>query len=192
MKYQKITTKSGYDIHVFDDLYEYSFMQSAFYYVEKSVYELGWSDKTCDDAGRFKYLHSVYAENHFNEINYIEQIKPPEARKIVGELLHDKVWGRTTVNLSHPFEPHFIHSHPNSKDGYIALYYANMEWQEPWAGETLFYSEDRKTVEFHSVYTPGRMILFDYRIPHTFRPPSILAPQYRFTVATFFVSGDKQ
>ena len=35
-------------------------------------------------------------------------------------------------------------------------------------------------------FTPGRIIIFNGTVPHSIRPQSFNAPQYRFTVSTFF------
>lgn len=186
MIYKKVTTASGKDIHVFDDAYEFNFMQQVLGYVETSLYRIGWSDRGTECAQRFRYLHSPYSYENYKDIDFVENIHDPEAKAIAQGLLEGKPWRKTTVNLSYPFEPHFIHAHPRADNGWTGLYYPNLEWKEEWGGETLFYSEDRKTVEFHSQYTPGRFVLFDFRIPHTFRPGTIIAPQYRYTVSTFY------
>jgi hypothetical protein len=68
----------------------------------------------------------------------------------------------------------------------VLLYYVNLEWREGWHGETLFFQENLKDVAFTSVYTPGRLIAFDAKIPHTIRPQSHIAAQYRFTLAMVF------
>ena len=88
--------------------------------------------------------------------------------------------GKTVINLSTPSDVNYVHTHPEDK---ILLYYVNAEWREGWHGETQFYSEDLKQIQFSSPYTPGRLILFNANIPHTIRPQSIIGPQFRFTLA---------
>ena len=43
-------------------------------------------------------------------------------------------------------------------------------------------SEAEQTV----LYKPNRAILFDGNTPHSIRPSSHIAPQYRFTLGIFF------
>jgi hypothetical protein len=62
------------------------------------------------------------------------------------------------------------------------LVYVNLDWQDGWHGETLFYSESQKEIVFASPFTPNRVVVFDAKIPHTIRPQSHIAPFYRFTL----------
>jgi hypothetical protein len=66
------------------------------------------------------------------------------------------------------------------------LYYVNLEWQDGWHGETLFYDESLKNIVFASPYIPGRIVVFDGSIPHTIRPQSYIASHYRFTFALIY------
>jgi Rps23 Pro-64 3,4-dihydroxylase Tpa1-like proline 4-hydroxylase len=81
---------------------------------------------------------------------------------------------------------YYAHTHGEDK---VLLYYINMEWKEGWHGETQFYSDDLKEVKYTSPYTPGRLILFDGKIPHTMRPQSIIAPKFRFSLSMFLKKG---
>ena len=62
----------------------------------------------------------------------------------------------------------------------------NLEWRDGWHGETLFFDESCKDIMYASPYTPGRVIAFDAKIPHTIRPQSHLASFYRFTLALVY------
>ena len=66
------------------------------------------------------------------------------------------------------------------------MYYVNLEWRDGWHGETLFFDESCKDIVYASPYTPGRVIAFDAKIPHTIRPQSHLASFYRFTLALVY------
>jgi len=52
-------------------------------------------------------------------------------------------------------------------------------WREGWDGETII---DGKVYE----YTPGRLIKMDGTQVHSMKPQSIIGPNFRFTIATFF------
>jgi hypothetical protein len=62
----------------------------------------------------------------------------------------------------------------------------NLEWLDGWHGETLFYDETCKNIIFASPFTPNRVIVFDASIPHSLRPPSLIATKFRFTLALIF------
>lgn len=72
----------------------------------------------------------------------------------------------------------------NSQEGYFTvLYYANYEWNFNWAGETVFYNEVKDEI-IRAVYPkPGRIVVFDSRIPHVAREPNRICPVVRYTIA---------
>ena len=76
-----------------------------------------------------------------------------------------------------------VHVDNTTEGFYTLLYYANPEWQADWAGETAFYNEAQNDI-IKSVYpTPGRMVFFDSRIPHSARTPSRSCEFIRYTIA---------
>ena len=50
------------------------------------------------------------------------------------------------------------------------------------AGAILFYDDYSDEIIQSSKYKPGRIVLFDGKTPHSIRPSSHIAPQYRFTL----------
>ena len=90
---------------------------------------------------------------------------------------------KCTINAVKPGDYYYTHTH---LDGVISiLYYINLDWRHNWAGETIFYKENMREVDFTSPYIPGRFILFDNE-PHTIRPQAVIGPAFRFTMALFF------
>jgi Rps23 Pro-64 3,4-dihydroxylase Tpa1-like proline 4-hydroxylase len=136
---------------------------------------LGWPDLT---GSEHTYLHSEYSVDDVHAFGIFKALRDDKVK----ELLAGAAFYKATVNLSVPGDVHYAHTHKNL----TMLYYANPEWRQEWAGETLFFSDDLSEVVFTSVYKPGRIILFDGGIPHTIRPQSRVAPQHRTTVALFF------
>ena len=49
----------------------------------------------------------------------------------------------------------------------------------------MFYDDNRVATQAYD-YTPGRILQFGGKIPHTIRSQSIIGPAYRFTVSCFF------
>jgi hypothetical protein len=89
------------------------------------------------------------------------------------------------MNLCTTSDKYFYHT--DGKPGDLTLlYYANVEWDINWEGETPFASDDLKHIEYASPYTPGRVIIFDASIPHKSTQPLPGAPYYRFTFAAKF------
>lgn len=166
-------------IKIYDNLFDLNYRQTLYNYVDTSRYVIGWSDTNIPEKQQYRNLHSNYNEDDLKTIQYLQILESVGILKEV-EGLELK---RAVVNLSTPSDAHFIHSHPEKK---VILYYANLEWQDGWHGETLFFEDNSREVVYASSYTPGRVIVFDGGIPHSIRPQSILAAKFRFTLALFF------
>jgi len=167
------------EITIFDDLIDFDDRLMAYQFIKNSYFKIGWGDAVTEEHSKFAYLYSNYSDEDLNNLGLYAKIMESKAGKMVEGLTRTKA----IVNLSTPSDVNFIHSHPEKK---VLLYYVNINWEEGWHGETLFFDETRKKIEFASPYTPGRIIVFDAKIPHTIRPQSYLASNYRFTLSIFF------
>lgn len=179
MKYKKHIVSTGREIHVFDGLVPLQMRNKAFEFCQNSYYKLGWVDSRKESAKKHSYLHSTWSEDDDKSLGLIDLISSTEA----GELFEGLQRRRSVTNLSVPSESHFPHNHDNEL---VVLYYANLEWHPEWHGETLFYSEDLSEIEVALPYTPGRVVIFDGTIPHSYRPQSTIADHYRYTIAMGF------
>ena len=166
-------------IRVYDDVFDFAYKQDIYAFVTKSLFQIGWADGSLIENKKHMFLHSAYSETDLNRLGYLDRIaNSPVAKETEGyKLVH------AVVNLSTPSDINFVHSHPEDK---VILYYVNLEWNDGWHGETLFYSDNLKDIVFASPYTPGRIIVFDAKTPHTIRPQSHLAAFYRFTFALVY------
>lgn len=169
----------GKRICVYDNLFDAYYRSVVYAFAQSSNFIIGWADSTIFEKQSNRFLHSVFSEDDVNRLGILEQIKNSEAAKE----LNNYVLHKTILNLSTAADTNYVHSHPEDK---ILLYYVNLEWFDGWHGETLFFSEDHKDVVFATPYTPGRLLVFDAKIPHTIRPQSHIATQYRFTLALIF------
>jgi hypothetical protein len=166
-------------LHIFDDVLDFGFRESTYIFLRNSNFRIGWNDTHAIESASNQYLHSSYSSEDVDRLGIYGAL---EKAKIL-PMLEGWALDKAIVNLSNPGDCHFVHSHRDQK---VLLYYANMQWKHEWAGETLFYADDLKEVNFASPYTPGRFILFDGEIPHTIRPQASQAPGYRFTFSMFF------
>ncbi len=174
-----IKAKNGKTIQVFDNLFDLGTRLTAYEYMRNSLYRIGWKDSETEENVKYQYLHSGYSQEDLNNLPLYHKIMESPAAKLVEGLTLKK----SVVNLSVPSDVNFIHAHPEKK---VILYYANIDWRDGWHGETLFYNEERTEVEYANPYTPGRLIVFDGNFPHTIRPQSHIASNYRFTFALTF------
>ena len=76
-----------------------------------------------------------------------------------------------------------IHVDHDAPGNFTVLYYANEEWRSEWSGETVFYTPERDEIVKAVVPKPGRIAVFDGRVPHVAREPNRIAPVVRYTIA---------
>ena len=167
-------------LEVFDDKIPYSERTDIWYYSINSTFKLGWQDS--DDPSKYELnLHSSWTQ---------KELESSRIFPYVEDCIRNTDWftsrkiSKIIVNLVRSDDVHFIHGHD---DRQVVLYYINLDWQDGWYGETIFYDpDDTNNIAFTSPYIPGRFILFDGSIPHTIRPQSSKAPKFRFTLSIFF------
>lgn len=69
-----------------------------------------------------------------------------------------------------------------------ALVYGNSEWHINWGSETIFTDglSPNSDIIKSVIPKPGRLVIFDSKIPHTGRPPSASFINHRYSVAYVF------
>lgn len=176
---KRIHTDSGRVITVYDGLFDLQYRQHVYQFAQNSLFQIGWVDSAIIENQATRCLHSVYSADDMARLGMLEHI---DCSPAAGEL-KDLAFHKAVLNLSTAADTNYVHAHPEDK---VLLYYVNLEWRDGWHGETLFFQENMNDVAFTSVYTPGRLVAFDAKIPHTIRPQSHIAAQYRFTLAMIF------
>lgn len=179
MTAKQYTLSSGKKIYIFDGLIPLQLRDKIFCFIVDSRYMIGWSDGNSETSARHKFLYSSFSNDDDENAGLLPFLRTTQ----VNELISGMEKTKSIVNLSVPSDTHFAHAHPEKL---VVLYYANMEWQQHWHGETLFYTEDLSEIELALPYTSGRVVVFDASIPHSIRPQSSSADYYRFTYAMTF------
>lgn len=176
---KELFTERKKRICVYDDVFDANYKDFVYDFAQNSYFRIGWSDASIIEKQPNRFLHSVFDKNDINRLGILEKIFNSEAAcELSGHNLE-----RAILNLSTASDTNYAHQHAQDK---VLLYYVNLEWFDGWHGETLFFSENHKDVIFASRYTPGRLLAFDGSIPHSIRPQSHIAAQYRFTLALIF------
>ena len=183
MKKQTFTLQNNKKLHVYDDVFNMSTRLKWYEHATRSQYSLiSWGDTIePEKQAHNSYLHCKMREPEMITFGFISALQETP----IWDHVKDLTYLHSVINLSTPSDVNYVHSHQYEKIG--ILYYINLSWQDGWHGETQFYSEDNKEIQYSSPYTPGRVIVFDPSIPHTIRPQSIISAQYRFTLANFFI-----
>ena len=167
-------------LNVFDNKIPHVTRYDIWKYCINSTYKLGWQDS--EDVSKYELnLHSSWTQNELEDSKIFPYVE--DCIKNTDWFTNRKI-NKIIVNLVRSDDVHFIHGH---NDCQVVLYYVNLDWQDGWYGETIFYDpDDINNIAYTTPYTPGRFILFDGNIPHTIRPQSIKAPKFRLSLSIFF------
>lgn len=169
-------------VQVFDNEVPFAAREKALESCSRTSFTLGWTDRPgVDHEKAVPNVHASWTQEQLDASGIFTYIAPciEETAFFTSRRIE-----RAVVNLVRPSDVHYIHSHPGRQ---VALYYCNLDWEDGWYGETLFYdAKDPSKVTFASPYTPGRIILFDGNIPHAIRPQSVNGPKYRISLTVLF------
>jgi SM-20-related protein len=109
------------------------------------------------------------------------------AQDMIGETLRDQ---RAYVNNSVYGDMYYAHRDCSAHCSHITvLYYANLEWQTDWGGETIFYN-DANDAEVAVSPKPGRLVVARGAILHRGTVPTRACHEERYTIAYKMLSGD--
>ena len=168
-----------YMVDVFDNTLLEDTREALYMFCASTNYEIGWGDVSTFETRQYPCLHHTLTDTEWQQSNFMESI--------INTNLMDKLEGlvfeSATINLSFPSSIQFPHTHGSSK---VLVYQINPDWRHEYYGETIFYNDAMSEATMSVLYKPNRSILFDGNTPHSIRPTSHIAPQYRFTLGIFF------
>jgi len=169
-------------IEVFDNRVPFAAREKVLECCSATNFILGWTDRPgVDHEKAVPNVHASWGQEELEASGIFTYIAPciEETAFFTSRQIETVV-----VNLVRPADVHYVHSHPGR---HVALYYCNLDWEDGWYGETLFHDmNDLSKVVHTSLYTPGRIVLFDGGIPHAIRPQSINGPKYRISLTILF------
>lgn len=169
-------------IKVYDNMFSYNERYKFFHYIKNSYFKTEGSDGA--DAIQHDNIHQIFSNYSTDDVDKMGFSQTDFFQSVAEEY---NFWKREIkqirINLSPPSERNFIHT---DADGITLLYYASMEWKPEWGGHTFFMSDDLSEVEYASLYTPGRVMIFDGTVPHMILTPTMMCPIHRYTFAIQF------
>lgn len=90
---------------------------------------------------------------------------------------------RVYVNSSIHGDSYFMHRDCAAHLPHVtALYYANLEWQPDWGGETIYYN-DEEEAEIVVMPRPGRLVIARGAVLHRGTVPTRICYEERYTLA---------
>ncbi len=164
-------------LEIYDNLVSEELVKAIFESIHQPMYKFGQKSKP-DDAFGFWIAHiTEEMASNVKPINKLIEIIDDNITK--GKFDVERMY----VNAYSHGDCPAVHVDNASEGFYTVLYYANPQWHIDWYGETVFYS-DAEDELIKAVYpTPGRLVIFDSRIPHSARPPSRTCDFIRYTIA---------
>ena len=148
-------------VDVFDNTLMEDTREQLYMFCTTSDYQIGWGDVSTFETRQYPCLHHTLTPQEWKELKFMESI----------------------INLSFPSSINFPHTHGGST---VLVYDINPDWKHEYYGETIFYDDAMQEATKSVLYKQNRSILFDGTTPHSIRPTSHIAPQYRFTLGMFF------
>ena len=120
---------------------------------------------------------------YLDVLNYLEAIIPdlPPRANMYASYVNSLKFG--DMPGIHVDAPYFV------EDNLTVLVYLNAEWMPNWGGETIFYDDKLDAKKIVSL-KPGRVVMFDGRIPHTGRAPNRITPYNRYILAYKYMTPE--
>jgi len=166
-------------IKVFDNTVMENTREQLYMFCASTDYQIGWGDVSTFETRQYPCLHHTMTPQEWRDLGFMESIINTELMKELDGLKFDSA----TINLSFPSSIQFPHTHGGST---VLVYDINPDWKNEYYGETIFYDDAMEEATKSVLYKQNRSILFDGTTPHSIRPSSHIAPQYRFTLGIFF------
>jgi len=188
MDIKKININNRYsELYIIDNLFTASEIFGIFKEASDASYAKKNYDTTIDSI---LPVHNKWRCNlNIDELMNIELL-PNKIQKIFSQILHQSEATidiiASYINYSDCFTVDKLHVDKYNEyvhSPYTILIYGNHEWSYDWRGETLFFNDQLSEVVYTSMIKPGRVVVFDSRIPHTATPPSLISPYPRYTYA---------
>jgi Rps23 Pro-64 3,4-dihydroxylase Tpa1-like proline 4-hydroxylase len=170
-------TSKTKNIYVVDDCIDYANQEALLGFCNQSLYSFG---------------HSASSTSSLDLSRFVSQLTPSELASTSLDAVFTQLVqqhykrtlriDRSYINVYFPYTPTALHTDDYDAEAITCMIYANPQWQADWAGETQFFNADLRSVQQSVLPQGGRTVLFDSRIPHAARTPSVICPVPRFTL----------
>lgn len=166
------------DIKIIDNIFPYNFHESLFNYTINSRYS---PNHESNRLSKEKNLTTRFACN-LDKNDFFNTGLIPYIKKIANELGQDLFLIRYYIGHYSKSTSADAHTDTVDSNHISILIYPNLEWDDLWAGDIKFYSDNSP---FHRAvdFKPGRVIVFDSNIRHKVMPLSSLAEIDRYSIA---------
>jgi len=184
MKEEIINTSDGLEIVVIDDLFNFNDRTLMMNIIYQSDFRFATSwDSQVTEFKSASTLGNQWSKEYWDSFGLERHPNWKHVQKHLGERKHQRAW----CNLHTGRELYRYHADHIEPDSMSMLFYPNLKWDPDWDGQTIFKSKDLTKIEYCSEYVPGRIVLFNSRMPHKAVHPNYEAVAFRAIInAVFF------
>lgn len=153
----------GRYVRYFDDIIDLSTRLHFASFCQNSYYKLVASSRD-DWESTKRFIASFFSKEEIEDSKFFYGEK---VKKLIDTYIPNKELIRHLVvfsDLSSKVQMHYDGGF-NLEGSVSLIYYVNMTWDPEWGGETLFANEKGEP-EVIIPFTPGRIVIFDSKIPH--------------------------
>lgn len=176
-------TSCGYEILIVDNAFDFYEMEHFYNFLESSLYTARTvASKALGDVP-IKTMTSFYNEKDTINLGILQR---PQIADVLPSLKNISAW----ANIGQPGT--FITKHTDVQQslesGKTLIYCANLSWEDHFGGDLVFCNRHGEK-EIIVGFKPGRLMLFDARMPHLITPTCGIAP-VRYSYVAGFAEDD--
>lgn len=177
------TTSEGRKITVVDDLFDFADRTLIMNRIYQSQFSFGASwDAQVSDFCATSTLGTPWDQQQWDDFGLERHPNWHKIRPLLAGVSQQRAW----VNLHTGRDTYRYHVDHEAPGAISMLFYPNLKWLSDWDGQTIFKSADLSHIEYTSEYVPGRIVLFDSRIPHKAVHPNWEAVGFRAILNAVF------
>jgi SM-20-related protein len=178
-----LTTTSGANIWVFDNVFEKHKLETYQMFAQKSLFTLNIRSTPLIEHLDGANLQSSFSQKELDDFGILNDDRLIPLHQYILPRQVNRCW----LNLStHLTKLHFHTDRNKKENGRTLLFYVHNTWDAEWGGETMF-TDDIGDCEIAVSCKPNRVIIFDSHIPHKAAPLTVDSLPYRFTFAVQFI-----
>ena len=181
MNIYRYKTSSNRNIVVFKNVYDYSHRMNLMKWMLKSQFTFGHSHDSTISSFKSNLILSAHPTVSPDELWKMFKFNDENTEPLQKEIGKERFLQRCWVNVDFSKNSNYYHSDEFKEGSVSMLYYANMEWHNSWDGHTIWSSDTLEQIEHIEPYEPGKIVIFDSKIPHKPCASSPESPSYRFT-----------
>lgn len=171
------TTSCGHKILVADNAFAFHEMEHFYRFLETSLYTAITYPSKIFRSVPTQTMISVYTEQDNNNLGLLQR---PQIADLIPEHKTISSW----ANLGQPGT--FVTKHTDIQESLeeatTLIYCANLHWEDHFGGDLLFCNKHGEK-EIAVAFKPGRMIIFNSKIPHLITTTCGIAPiRYAYVV----------